>query len=163
MKRYLVLWMLLVGAALASLPAAIELEFAGIRTYTLFGFLPAPAGADFRLRFTDDSPPSGASAAISLSAGGGYRHERVYREADGDLYIGAYSEDNVDIDLVEFNLEPTFELKTGMPLSFHLGTKSYFRSYIDEDAQARFASSDYFPDDEGSFVNTSPHFPNELT
>jgi len=165
-KRYLVFWMLAIGAASASL-SAIEFEFAGLRTYTLFGFLPAPAGADFQLRFADESPTSGASAAITLGAGGAYQHERIYRQGNGDLYEGddiandisteedITIEDVVGIDLLEFNLEPTFELETGTPLSLYFGTKSYFRSYIDEDPASRFASGvSSFPDVEGSFVNT---------
>ena len=134
---------------------AIEFEFAGARTYTIFGFLPAPTGLDIRLTFGDST--GGFPGSIILGVGGGYERDEVFRDAEGEPLAGGYIDDDIEIERLELYIQPMVSIVPApeSPVSIDLGFRSHLRrNFKYEDAQ--FSSGEYFTDRdlEGAFVNT---------
>ena len=76
----------------------IKFSLLGLRTYTLFGFLPAPTGLDAVVSYTGLEIWPGRTTSIDLKFGAGFEREVFYRYADGTPYSGAYESGDVDFD-----------------------------------------------------------------
>jgi hypothetical protein len=124
----------------------VEFSFLGIRTYTLFGFLPAPTGGDIALTFGGGTPAV-LPVSILLSAGGGYEREDVFRTADGGDLSVVTADDDTTIDRLEITVEPAVvaRLTSAAPVDLSLAFRSSFRADFGTES-AIFASESYFPD-----------------
>ncbi len=140
-----------------TIPAsAVDFEFVGVRTYTVFGFLPAPSGGDARLLFAGGGVSSWLPGSIALAFGGGYETDEVFRKGDGAVLDAPYEPSDVTIDRFELYVEPAIEqrLSATIPLELRLGIRSYFRRNLSVD-RALFAAGDAFPDRDGALVNSA--------
>ena len=156
MKR--VLLVVFVLASFGGGVSAVEFGFAGVRTFTVFGFLPVPTGLDIRLRFFD-SPENGFPGSIVVGAGGGFERNKVFRDAAGEPITGGYEESDIEIGRLELYLQPMVSLVPAMeiPLTFDFGFRTHFRqNFIFEGTEPRFSTGEFFAerDLEGALVNT---------
>lgn len=126
---------------------AIDFTFAGVRTYTVFGFLPAPTGADAKFGISGDGVIGGLPASISLAIGGGYEVEEVYRTGDGANLTTVTDISRISIDRFEAYVEPAFTQQlSAAPLDLYFGARVYFRENLPS-PNAIHSSGSYFPDE----------------
>ena len=90
MKR-LAVWMTVACLVCITMTVhTLDFEFKGVRTYTVFSFLPAPTGADIRLIFPGGQIAPAVPLSIAVSIGGGYEQVDIFRNNDGTNLAGGY-------------------------------------------------------------------------
>ena len=134
---------------------ALDFSVEGVRTYTVFGFLPAPTGGDVRLGFDYAGFLPGLDGSIYVAVGGGYERESVYRNGDGSTLESGFVKADDVISRFEIAVEPgiTQRLSSEYPLDLVVGFRILYRQNVGF-ADAEFASGAYFEDIEGVLANS---------
>ncbi len=133
-------------------------EVSGLRTYTVLGFLPLPAGGDIALSYTSGIVSPMHPTELRVETGAGYEADQTYRNADGSPYTGAYDEGEISLDTVDGYVSPVVvqRLSSRLPLHLKIGLRTQLKWNFETDTgRARvFSDESVFPEAAGIASNS---------